>query len=265
MQCSGIHLPLTKLPRFRKIGGIHLIATPTGTTMSTPHPSDVVHYPEEDGEPMAEGDIQRDYLIYTVESLREHFRQRRDVYISGNLFIYYEEGNPKAVVAPDCFVVIGVANHNRGIYKLWEEGRPPDFVLEVTSKSTRSEDQGPKRGLYAHLGVTEYWQYDPTGSYLYPPLHGFRLEGTNYIPIERPHPFGADFYLQSSVLNLEIHLRDGELRFRNPKTGDFLLTHSETEAARQKAEQQARAEAERRQAAEARIAELEAKLHALGD
>lgn len=233
--------------------------------MYKPHPSDVVYYPEEDGEPMAERDIQRDYLIYAMESLREHFRRRRDVYVSGNLFIYYEEGNPKAVVAPDCFVVIGVTNHNRGIYKLWEEGRPPDFVLEVTSKTTRSEDQGPKRGLYAYLGVAEYWQYDPTGSYLDPPLQGFRLEGRNYVPIERPPPFGADYRLLSEVLGLEIHLGNGELRFRDPATGRFLLTHGESEAARHEAEQKARTEAEQRKAAEARVAELEARLRARGD
>ena len=227
---------------------------------------------------MAECDIQRDYLFYAVESLREHFRQREDVYVSGNLFVYYEEGNPKAVVAPDCFVVIGVASHNRPVYKTWEEGRGPDFVLEVTSKTTKSEDQGTKRGLYAYLGVAEYWQYDPTGSYLHPPLHGFCLEGENYVPIERPHPFGEDYYLQSAVLGLEIHLCNGELRFRDPRTGRFLLTHGETVAARheaeaaqheaetaqRKAEQQARAEAERRRTAEARIIELEAKMRALG-
>ena len=240
--------------------------------MSIPYRRDAVYYPEEDGEPMAEGDVQRDYLIYAVESLREHFREREDVYVSGNLFIYYEEGDPKAVAAPDCFVVFGVPNRNRRIYKVWEEeDRVPAFVLEVTSKSTRSEDQGPKRGLYAYLGVAEYWQYDPTSSYLYPPLRGFRLEGENYVPIERPHPFGVDYYLPSQALGLEIHLRNNELRFRDPQAGHFLLTLRETEAARQtaerarrEAERQTHAEAERRLAAEAMIAELKAKLRALG-
>jgi len=63
------------------------------------------------------------------------------VYVSGNLFIYYEQGNPK-VVAPDVFVVFGVARRDRFSYKLWQESNKPDFILEITKKSTLSEDQG---------------------------------------------------------------------------------------------------------------------------
>lgn len=65
-------------------------------------------YPDSDGLPMAESDATRDYLIYGVEALSSYFQNRRDVYVSGNLFIYYERGNPKAVVAPDVFVIFGV-------------------------------------------------------------------------------------------------------------------------------------------------------------
>jgi Uma2 family endonuclease len=146
-------------------------------------PSTSIDYPSSDGLPMAESDFQRNYLIYAVEALGVHFQDREDVYVSGNLFIYYEEGNPQAVVAPDVFVVVGAPKHDRSSYRLWQEPRAPDFVLEVTSRSTRSEDQGAKRGIYAFLGVQEYWQYDPTGDYLVPPLQGARLEGRNYQPL----------------------------------------------------------------------------------
>ena len=60
-----------------------------------------VHYPSSDGRPIAESDFQRTPLIYAVDRLRYHFRGRRDVYVSGNLLLYYQEGNPRASVAPD--------------------------------------------------------------------------------------------------------------------------------------------------------------------
>lgn len=137
-----------------------------GEPMSTVfHPVDRIDYPDSDGQPMAESDFQRTPLIYAVESLRIYFQDRADVYVSGNLFLYYEPGNPRAVVAPDVFVVIGAPRHDRASYKLWEEPKGPDFVLEITSRSTYTEDQGVKRGVYALLGVREYWQYDPTGDF----------------------------------------------------------------------------------------------------
>ena len=131
-----------------------------------------VEYPSSDGRPMAESDHQRTPLTCAVDRLRRHFRHRRDVYVSGNLLIYYEEGNPSAVVAPDVFVVIGAANADRSSYLLWNEPKGPDFVLEITSRTTHREDQGKKRRLYRALGVQEYWQYDPTSDYLNPALQG---------------------------------------------------------------------------------------------
>ncbi|MEI2421567.1 Uma2 family endonuclease, partial [Arthrospira platensis SPKY2] len=102
-----------------------------------------MEYPDCDGLPMAESDAARDYLIYGTESLKLHFQHRSDVYVSGNLFVYYERDNPKAVVAPDVFVVFGVEDKQRLSYKVWEENYTlPSFILEITSKSTRSEDQG---------------------------------------------------------------------------------------------------------------------------
>ncbi|HEY7710649.1 MAG TPA: Uma2 family endonuclease, partial [Candidatus Entotheonella sp.] len=128
------------------------------------------------------------------------------MYVSGNRFIYYEPGNPRAVVAPDVFVVIGADQHDRSSYFLWQEPKAPDFVMEITSRSTRSEDQGPKRGTYAFLGVQEYWQYDPTGDYLEPPLQGFRLVGRNYEPIPEPARSDGGLTFHSAALNLALHL-----------------------------------------------------------
>jgi Uma2 family endonuclease len=125
-----------------------------------------IDYPDSDGLPMAESDLARNYLVYGVEALNFYFRDQPHIYVSGNLFIYYEKGNPKAVIAPDVFVIFGVTKKARGSYKVWEEdNQVPAFVLEITSKSTVSEDQGTKWGLYAYLGVREYFQYDPTSDH----------------------------------------------------------------------------------------------------
>ncbi|BAZ51766.1 hypothetical protein NIES4103_44240 [Nostoc sp. NIES-4103] len=199
-----------------------------------------IEYPDEDGKPMAEGDIQCSYLIYARSALRIYFQNCPDVYVAGNLFIYYEEGNPESVVAPDVFVVFGVENRDRRTYKTWEEhNKNPDFVLEITSKSTRTKDQGAKKGIYAFLGVQEYFQYDPIGDYLTPQLQGLHLVDGNYFPVATNTQPDGRVSLRSEVLGLELQLEDGKLRFYNPATGKTLLSHQEEAAARQAAEEKA--------------------------
>ncbi|NJL21491.1 MAG: Uma2 family endonuclease [Leptolyngbyaceae cyanobacterium SM1_3_5] len=214
---------------------------------------------------MAEGDAQRKALTYCTETLSLYFRSRRsDVYVAGNLFIYYEQGNPASVIAPDVFVVFGVNSDDRRSYKTWEEGdRTPDFVLEITSKSTRTQDQGAKKGIYAFLGVQEYFQFDPTGDYLQPALQGMRLQDGNYSVIQPKETAENLLILHSESLQLDLRLEAGQLRFSNPATGEKLLSYEELEEARQAAEQRANDEAIARQAIEARMAELEAQLRQL--
>ncbi|MEL6136330.1 MAG: Uma2 family endonuclease [Cyanobacteria bacterium J06628_6] len=175
-------------------------------TYTAPSSGPVI-YPESDGKPLAESDPTRDYLLYSVEALRLYFRGRSNVYVSGNLFIYYEEGNPKAVLAPDVFVIFGVSNRKRRIYQSWKEGdKLPAFVLEVTSKTTRKQDQETKPQLYASLGVQEYFQYDPTADYLNPQLQADYLVDGNYQP--QPLQYTADQipYIHSRVLGLDLQL-----------------------------------------------------------
>jgi Uma2 family endonuclease len=231
-----------------------------------------IHYPSSDGQPVAESDFQPHPLLYAVTTLRTHFQDRADVYVAGNMFIYYEEGNPEAVVAPDVFVVLGTTKRDRVSYMLWEEPKGPDFVLEITSRSTRTRDQGPKRGTYAFLGVREYFQYDPTHDYLVPALQGARLVAGSYQALPPTTLPNGTFVLHSDVLGLDLRLEEGTLRFYDPVTGQKLLSHAEIEQALRAAEQ-ARREAEARagreeaarQAAEARIAELEARLREQGN
>jgi Uma2 family endonuclease len=135
-----------------------------------------VYYPDSDGKPMAETEKHRDLMIYSIEALKAFFDARPDVQVSGNNFIYFEEGNPKARISPDCYVVFGVPKRVRDSYKSWEEGgKLPAVIFEFTSKKTRREDVHKKRPLYEQvLRVSEYFQFDPTGDYLKPRLQGFR-------------------------------------------------------------------------------------------
>ncbi len=131
--------------------------------------ADLIDYPETDGQPMTESDATRAYLIYCISALRLFFQSRPQVYVSGNLFIYYEEGKPQKSILPDVFVVFGVSKRERRSYKTWQEGgKLPSFVLEITSLTTQKQDEEAKPNLYASLGIQEYFQYDPTGDYLKP-------------------------------------------------------------------------------------------------
>ena len=257
-----------------------------------------VDYPSSDGTPVAESDFQLTPLAYAREALRDHYRDRPDVYVAANLFIYYEEDDRDAAVAPDVFVVLGAPGHERKSYRLWQEPKGPDFVLEVTSQRTWREDQGRKRKQYRMLGVPEYWQYDPTGDYLQPRLQGLRLVGGRYRRIAERGSAEDGQELYSRVLGLELRVTERGFRFHNPESGGDLLSLTEHSEARQWAEQERqrerqarqraeqerqraerkwqRAERERRQAeqerrrerqarqeAEARIAELEARLRGI--
>ena len=222
--------------------------------MNRPAPAAaLIHYPSSDGKPMAENDAQRSAIMYGIGALMRHFRDRRDVYVSGDLLIYYEEGNPRVSIAPDVFVVFGVEKRQRLNYKLWEEGRAPSFVLEVASPSTWREDVGRKRSVYARLGVREYWQYDPLGEHLPARLQGERLTPTGYV--RQPAATGLDgtLTLRSETLGLELRAAPGrEMRFRDPATGDDLGSHDEEAAGRLR-------EAAGRLAAETRVAAAETR------
>ena len=230
--------------------------------MIRPAPAAVpFHYPSSDGKPMAENDAQRDAIMYGVGALTRHFKGRRDVYVSGDLLMYYEEGNPRVSVAPDVFVVFGVESRQRPNYKLWEEGRAPAFVLEVASPSTWRDDLGWKRSVYARLGVREYWQYDPAGEHLPARLQGERLTRSGYV--RQPVATAPDgtLTLRSATLGLELRAAPGrEMRFRDPATGRDLRSHDEEAEGRLQEAAARRAAEARAAAAEARVAALEARL-----
>jgi Uma2 family endonuclease len=217
-----------------------------------------VDYPTTDGKPMAETETHRDDMMDLIQSLQDYFTLEPLVCVSGNMLMYYEEGNRRKHVSPDVFVVRGIEKKKRDNYLIWEEGKAPDLVIELTSKSTKREDEQKKRVLYRDvLKVAEYFLFDPTEDYLNPPLQGFRLTNGEYSRIEP-----LDGRLPSEVLGLHLE-RDGEeLRLYDPKRQFRLLTRSEraseAEQRAETAEQRAETAKQRAQLAEQRAEESEA-------
>lgn len=192
-------------------------------------------YPTSDNKPMAETDWHRDLMNVLIQTLKLWYLSRRRVYVSGNLLLFYEEGNRRRYISPDVFVVKGIAAHDRPNYLLWEEGKGPDLVIELTSSSTRREDIETKYLFYRDkLRVKEYFLFDPLGDYLKPSLQGHRLRKNEYRPI--PSIAGR---LPSQVLGLHLERQGRELRLHDPATGQWLPTPLEMAASAEEARQQA--------------------------
>ena len=219
--------------------------------MSAPTP----FYPSSDGKPMAETDWHRKLLMELLQIIECHFREHDDVYVSGDLLIYYKMGDNTKSVAPDVFVVRGVAKKQRGTYLTWEESHTPDFVIELASPSTVRYDLTGKKDLYESvLKVQEYYIYDPRHQ-IQPHFIGFRLVDGVYQEIAL-----VNDRLPSSVLNLELGERDGVLGLYDPTQNQWLEPPEErAEQAEERAEQEART----RQHAESELAKALAALERL--
>lgn len=178
-----------------------------------------VEYPYSDGQPMAESEIHLNEMLDLIAALRRRYQDHPNVYVAGNMFLYYRKGDPRSVVAPDIFLVREVPKRERKVYKLWEEGRAPSLVVEVTSDSTSDEDVGKKKACYEILGVEEYILHDPEGDYLKPRLQGFRLSRGRYEPIPRR----MDGSLDSRVTGLTLQIEGKNLRLIDTATGERLL------------------------------------------
>lgn len=218
-------------------------------------------YPASDGQPMAETEIHLLAMLHLIGALRYFFHQQSDVYIIGNMFLYYRKGNPAARRAPDVMVVKGIdATIRRRSYKLWEEGVAPCFIVELTSKDTQREDTISKVSLYAALGVREYFLFDPLHEYLSEQLQGYRLVESEYIPI-LPDEDG-DLY--SEELDLILSSKDSLLRIVDPRTGKYVPGLEEAAEIAAQAEERAETEAQRAEKAEAEIVRLRALLDQAG-
>jgi Uma2 family endonuclease len=215
-------------------------------------------YPESDGEPMAESGRHVRLLLDMIETIDRHFQDAPDVHVCGNMFLYYEEGNPRKVLSPDVFMVRGVSKKELRTYKTWEQQPYLDFVLELASPSTYAKDFNEKKAIYEQiLRVKEYYIYDPYHE-IQPSFIGFRLVEGAYEEIKF-----VEERLPSETLGLELGEREGVLRLYNPVTGAWFGPSREhmDEAETRASEAETRAsEAETRASeAETRASEAETR------
>ena len=233
--------------------------------MSVTRPLAEIEYPESDGKPMGETDLHRHWMNRVYDQLSRRYRGQQ-VYVGCDLLVYYTEGRVFDVCVPDVFVALGAEPGFRRTFKTWVEGMPPTVVFEVTSQSTRREDEVFKPRTYAKIGVKEYFLFDPTADYLSPPLIGYRLEGEDRGRIA-PDTTGA---LESRELGLRLWLERDELVLADAATGQRLLTDVEAseeeiataEARIKTAEAVAAAASERVKAADAHVQAAEARMQA---
>ena len=234
--------------------------------MTTRNPSQTaidIIYPETDGMPLPDGHFQDPLFREIVTTLETRYQHRPDVLVSGNTFIYYQEGNPQRFISPDCYIAFHISKESIerfNTYRLWEVGKPPDFALEIGSPSTAQTDLTDKRQqLYARLGIGEYWRYDATGGDYYgTPLTGEYLQNGQYHPFPIHHEPDGTIWSHSPTLNLNLCWENGRLRFHDPATNQWLLNHQEEQTARQQAESARQAAQAARQQAESRANDAEA-------
>lgn len=243
-------------------------------TSLVPQARTEVFYPSSDGEPLAETSVHIDAIINAVVALRQYLAGQQAIVLT-NQFLYYAEGFPKLRVAPDIMVIFNVAPGPRDSYKTWEEKQIPSVIFEITSASTRDQDETFKKTLYEQMEVQEYWQFDPNGEWIAEQLRGYRLQGEAYVPITNG---------QSESLRLRLEV-DGQLLAFFRESGEKLLAPNDLiealrqetlarqsaevqlEQERQRAEQEhQRAEQERQRAeqAEAEVQRLKEQLRSLG-
>ena len=189
---------------------------------------------------------------------------RPNIFISSNTNVCYDRRDLNVRVAPDLYLAFGVdaeAIRPRRLYLPWEVGKPPDWALEVASRSTRRQDVERKPGIYAQIGVPEFWRFDPTGGRYYgAPLYGGRLAGGEYQAIELTTEPDGILKGYSEVLQLSLCWDDGWPRFYNPTTGTYLEDWRETLTARANAEARAAEANARADAAEAELRRLRERL-----
>ena len=216
--------------------------------------------------PQREPDEMTSYKHLSVNGsthhLVRHLGNTETTLVTAERYIVLEPGPYSSDVIrryPDlliAFDVDPVAYDESNGYIISEQGKPPDFVLEVASASTGNIDVGEKRDDYAALGIPEYWRFDETGEH-----HGARLAGDLFVDGEyRPIPIEqlSEDTLQghSPVLDLNIRWHSGKLEWYDPATGRHIVTFDD-ERARADNERSARLQAE------ARVLELEEELRRL--
>ena len=196
-----------------------------------------------------------DHLALTgnVYFLVHHYGSEDATLFGGQLYIVPRPGPPTTHwQKPDLLIAFNVdpdLYYRTNGYIVSEQGKPPDFVLEVASESTARRDLGVKRDDYEAFGIPEYWRFDETGEYYGDRLFGERLVHGEYEPIEIERLSEDTLQGHSDVLGLDIRWHDGRLEWYDPGTGRHIATFDNERA--------------RADAAETRVRELEEELRRL--
>ena len=196
-------------------------------------------------------------LSGSVHHLAQHLGNPKTTIVAGERYLTRTPGTPAADrIAPDLLIALGAdpeAYRKSNGFIISEQGKPPDFVLEIASRSTGRQDVVEKRAAYANLRIPEYRRFDETGEF-----HGTRIAGDHLVdgqyesvPIETIEDGVLQGY--GSVFNLLIRWDHGQLGWHDPETGNHIVRYEDLEAS-------ATNEREARMAAEARVRELEAEL-----
>lgn len=204
----------------------------------------------------------------SVHHLAKHLGDLETTLLAGERYLALAPTRGLAGIRyPDLLVAFGVdpaAYHRSNAYVISEQGKPPDFVLEIASISTGRIDVRDKPADYAALGIPEYWRFDETGDYHGARLAGDRLVDGQYQSIEIEELAGDVLQGYSAALDLHLRWEQGRLGWHDPATGRHILTYDD-QRERADAAETAAAVAERRaDAAEARVRELEERLRRQG-
>ncbi len=156
-----------------------------------------------------------------------HFGSPETTLIAAELYISLAPlSNVKGLRAPDLLIAFDVdpeACDRSNAYVISEQGKPPDFVLEVASRSTGRVDVRDKPADYAALGIPEYWRFDETGEYYGQRLAGDRLAGNRYEPVEIAELGDGSLEGYSEVLELYLRWEAGRLKWYDPETGRAIM------------------------------------------
>lgn len=233
----------------------------SGATIATgrrPAPERLPDIFYEDPEPVEDGMLQWEPLREITNLLANYYKGRPGVFTSGGGFIMYNRANGNDRVAPDFYIAFDVdldfIREHLPNFWIWETGKAPDFALEVASPSTAANDLGPKRDLYARLGITEYWRFDHTGGELYgDALVGERLIDGEYVAYPQRKRGDGAVIVHSDLLDLDFcWLGDGVFDALDPATGQTIDEKARADAARLAAEANEQAAREHARAADAR-------------
>jgi len=229
--------------------------------MAIATPTTAIQYPSGDGKPTAETWLHVRAIMLLHQALEDFFHGRQDTFIASDIFWYWEEGNPKACIAPDVMVVPGVRERDpreRRSFFSWEEGGAvPAIVFEMASQNTWREDFDDKYDRYEELGVREYFLFDPEGQYLVPQLQGYRLSGKAYRRLRQTELV--------SELGFGLRVEDTVLRLFDGRTGQPIPTRLERAERADIELLRANAERERADALAAEVERLKALLRKHGE